>query len=444
MSKTLKVSTQVTYTLGALGGWILWYVIGFFLINFYIPPVHENLPFFINQKAIFYIFNIMAILMFASRLWDAVTDPVIGHLSDQSKNPKGRRKPFMKYGLLAPLFCVLIFVPLTQSVSYINVLWLFVALILFYLSYTIYIIPYFALMVDLCKTTNDRINLSTWLGFAESLGIMIASQAPVIWAIFEQKGTATLLARQQSFGIICLIAFFLMLVPMLFIKEPTRDENAPPPIPIKASLKKLLANPLFRAYGIMLILYITSSNIVIIGVPYFITVLLKLEAKYISLMPIMIITSVLFYPIVNILCKKLGNKKVMIMSLLGMAALFLYALFLGTYPFSPIIQLVLLFIFAGIPVSFVVVLLVAVCSDIATHAKEKLGENLEGMYFAGRNFCIKLGFMFGATLFASFTLLGKDIGNDFGIRAIVFVGILFSLSAAYIFYKKYDQSLIGQ
>ena len=29
-------------------------------------------------------------------LWDAVTDPLIGTLSDNSKNPKGRRRPLMK------------------------------------------------------------------------------------------------------------------------------------------------------------------------------------------------------------------------------------------------------------------------------------------------------------------------------------------------------------
>ncbi len=139
----LPPGKQAAYALGQLGWSTLVNIIGLELVFFYLPPENAGLPTLITTVTFLGIFNAITLIAASGRLWDAITDPIIANLSDRSRNPRGRRIPFLAVGALpAALFCTLMFVPLAREISTINIVWLVIAQLLFYLFLTVYVTPF--------------------------------------------------------------------------------------------------------------------------------------------------------------------------------------------------------------------------------------------------------------------------------------------------------------
>ncbi|MCZ8286845.1 MAG: MFS transporter, partial [Bacteroidia bacterium] len=176
MKPALPLSKQIAYAFGMMGYSILINIISVILVYLYVPPETSGLPHLITQIAIFGVFNVMTIVTTSSRFMDAVYDPYIAQLSDRSKNPAGRRIPLMKKAILpSVLFCCLIFFPLNHYESEMNIAWLALTLILFYISTTSYVIPYYALLPEVAPTSEEKVKLSTWQSVGFVVGIGIAS-----------------------------------------------------------------------------------------------------------------------------------------------------------------------------------------------------------------------------------------------------------------------------
>ena len=88
------------FAIGQLGWSILGGLINAWLVTFYLPTqqdIERGAKFYLpTGLIIFGILTILGLIAFICRIFDAVTDPWIASLSDRSKNPKGRRIPFMK------------------------------------------------------------------------------------------------------------------------------------------------------------------------------------------------------------------------------------------------------------------------------------------------------------------------------------------------------------
>src|SRR5437764_667519 len=102
-SKPLPVGRQIVYAFGMMGWSIMINIIAVLLIYFYEPPADSGIPVLITQVVIFGIFNAVALITTSGRLCDVVFDPLIAQFSDRSKNPKGRRIPFMRAAILPSL-----------------------------------------------------------------------------------------------------------------------------------------------------------------------------------------------------------------------------------------------------------------------------------------------------------------------------------------------------
>jgi len=111
----------------------------------------------------------IALVLIVARIFDAVTDPLIGYLSDRYNTRWGHRKPWLVSGsLLAVVACWFLYVPPEEVSAGHFLLWFLLA----YLGWTISEIPYRAWLAELSQDYNERIRIATWRTFARYLGFM--------------------------------------------------------------------------------------------------------------------------------------------------------------------------------------------------------------------------------------------------------------------------------
>lgn len=433
----MPLKKQLAYACGMMGWSIVINLISVILVYFYLPPDTSGLPRLITQAAVFGFFNVIALVTAGGRLVDAIYDPFIAQFSDSSTNPKGRRIPFMRKAILPSfLFCVLIFYPLKQQEDGLNILWLSLMLIGFYVSTTTYIIPYNALLPELAPGSDDKVRLATWQSAGFVFGIGISSNAFNIATLFQQASDSLsrIAALQVTVMALAAVAAVFMLIPVLAIDEKKYSSSKPSAIPMKSALRQTLQNRNFLLFLVADFSYFIAVTIITSGLIYFVTVLLGLpETIGNKLMILMVLVSFIFYPIVNYLARKVGKKVIVMASLLLLSFIFCGIYFLGRMGFNPLLQIGGLIALAAIPLASLNILPNAILAEIIEKDGQETGQNKEAIYFAVRYFFVKIAQTFGIGLFAMLLVYGKDVGHDLGIRLNGVLGFGLCFLATLIF-----------
>ncbi|MBW2366592.1 MAG: MFS transporter [Deltaproteobacteria bacterium] len=121
--------------------------------------------------------------LFIGRLFDAVTDPTIGYLSDKIKTPLGHRKPWMilgSFGMVVPVY--LIFTPSPDA----GFFYFLSCLLLVYFMMTIQLVPYNAWGIELSSDYKERSKIFSFYQIAGQFGNMVFMLFPLImYPIFK-------------------------------------------------------------------------------------------------------------------------------------------------------------------------------------------------------------------------------------------------------------------
>jgi GPH family glycoside/pentoside/hexuronide:cation symporter len=441
-AEKLPFPKQIAYACGMIGWSIMTNIIIVMLPYFYLAPSNSGLIPLVPQLLLFGIFNIMSVVLTSGRLVDAVFDPFIASLSDKSHNPKGRRIPFMKWAILpAIIFCGLTFCPLVKAESSNNAVWLTFTLIFFFMSVTAYIIPYNALLPELTSTAAEKVKLSSFqqVGFVIGIviGALVNNFADLVQNSFHINNRDT--AIQYTIWGLCAFAGLIMLVPVFVIDEKKYSESKPSHLPIFAAIRKTFSQRNFKYYLISDFSFYMALSIISSGLLFFITVLLPLPKSMGGLlMSVMVLVSLVFYPLINYLSKKIGKKPIVLFSFALLSLIFAMIYFLGKLPVSPEVQVYTLVICAAFPLASLGILPNAILAEIAEKDATDTGENNEGMFFAVKYLFVKLGQTLGIALFAFLTVYGIDAGHDFGLRLNGICGFALCL-VAFIFFTRFRE-----
>jgi GPH family glycoside/pentoside/hexuronide:cation symporter len=440
----LPLNKQIAYACGMMGWSIMINLISVILVYLYLPPADSGLPSLITQVAVFGIFNVIAIITASGRLIDAIYDPFIAQFSDKSKNPKGRRIPIMKLAILPSfIFCCLVFFPLNNQESSSNIAWLLCMLVGFYVSSTTYIIPYNALLPELAPSSEDKVRMATWQSVGYVMGIGIASNAFNLAGFIQQSFHVSekIVALQYSVFILAGLGMLFLAITAFAINEKKYCLGQPSAVPLKEALRDTLRNKNFQLFIVADFSYFIAITIITSGLLYFLKVLLGLgEELGNRLMITMVLVSFIFYPIVNILARKIGKKILVMVSLLLLSLIFLGIFFLGKAPVDPVVQIYTLIALASIPLASLNILPNAILAEIIKKDNEDTGTHKEAIYFAVRYFFVKIAQTVGIALFSMLLIYGKDTGNDTGIRLNGLVGFVLCFLAALIFSRFREKS----
>lgn len=433
--------TKLIYAFGQLGWSLASFGVLYQVSYFYLPPETGNLEFptFIHQGPFLGFLTIIGLILFGGRVFDAITDPIIANLSDKSSSSFGKRKKFMAISVLPlSLFAFLVFFPLSDTNTTLNSVWLIFNVFLFYLSFSLFVVPYNALISELGHHPKDRMIISTMISVAWAVGHSLGFSVFFIKGKFEETlGPTT--AFQLAMGCLIILAFLFMMIPILFLDEKKFTLQTESSFSLMKSIKKVWSNKNFRIFTYADLTYWLSVTIIQMGIIYYVTVLLGLDEGITSaFLPATVLLSFCFYYPVNLLVIKYGKKTLMRTGFIIFALSFLLALDLGKNPLPPTVQLGILAFLAAFPMAVFGIIPNAIVADIVnTHGKIH-GDNQAGMYFGVRTFMMKLGTSLGILVFTSCLLLGKSVENDFGIRMTGFAALIFCVIGLLLFGKFKD------
>jgi len=430
------------FAVGQFGWALLSGIISNWLVYFYQPDetaISQGQTVFIPQGLVVLgIFTVIGAITAFGRIFDAVTDPLIASWSHRCKSKDGRRIPFLKWASLPlALSTILVFwSPVTEK-SWINAAFLFLMVMVYYLSITAYCTPYNALIPELGHTQQERLNISTVISFTFIAGTAVAYLAPMIWGAFIPS-FGRVSSIRLTFTVMAVIAFFCMLVPVFSIKEKDYVRTVPTEDTAFRSLAATFKNREFRKFVGSDILYWIAITMFQTGLPFFVTSLLKLPETLTTLYFVgMTALSLVFYIPINKLAGKLGKKKLMLSAFAVFSLCYFYTGFLGKIGAVPAeIQGVLLTVAAAFPMAVFGILPQAVVADIAQSDSIVSGSNREGMFYAARTFAFKMGQSLSMLLFTAVSTIGAGSGRGYRIAAFTAAGFCVFGGLVFAFYNE--------
>ena len=448
MKPSLPLSKGIAYAIGQLGWSLVLGLVVNYLVYFYLPPEDARLPELIPAYYLFGFISIIGLITMGGRFVDAITDPWIATLSDRSTARRGRRISFMALGGLPMVaMMILIYTPPSADPGALNVVWLAVTLFLFYLFYTIYVTPYFALIAELGHTPIERLNLSTYISLTFFLGTAIASQAPMLFPLFEASGFDRVASIRLTFALFGLLALICLYVPVLVIDEKKYSTGVPSTVPMLESLRMTFRNRNFLPFALSDMVYFLALTILQTALIYYVTVLMRQQEQFYSLLFIvMAVVSFACYPAVNLIARKTGKKKMIVGAFIVFSVVFGLTSILGMpwVPLSLTTQGYLLAVLGGIPLAAFGILPNAILADIAEHDALKTGSHREGIYYGARTFMQKIGQMIAMLVFTSLLILGRDVGDDLGIRLSGLVAAIFCLGGLLLFSRYNEKKVLSE
>lgn len=443
------------FAIGQLGWSILGGIINTWLVTFYLPTqgsVESGAKFYVpTGLVIFGVLTVLGLITFICRIFDAVTDPWIASLSDRSRNPKGRRIPFMqKAAVPFAVITVLVFFAPVEKISTINIIWVLGFLILFYLFMTMYCTPYNALISEFGKTQEDRMYISTAISLTFFFGTLIA-YLPFVFASFLQSNVSYAWSYRILFIILSVLALVCMLVPCVMLKEKEFVDAEPCESNAIKSLAKTFRNRNFRRFAASDIAYWIGLTLFQTGLPFFVKVSMQLDEFYTTVfLGAMTVLSACFYPFVSGMVAKHGKKKLVIIGFSGLALAYIITALIGVIPgLTGIIPGIMIVVVAAFPMALLGIIPQAIVADVAEQDAILTGEKREGMFFAARTFAMKFGQSVAMLVFTSLAVLGtaQDLmSNDLtaspvGLRIVAVVAVCFCVLGAIILVS-YDEKKV--
>jgi Na+/melibiose symporter-like transporter len=236
VSNRLPLSTFVAYGLPRFAMGLVGVVVSVYFVNF-------------GTDVLLIAPYAMGLIQAGARIWDGVTDPVAGYLSDRTRSRFGRRRSWLYLSALLMLLAViLMWSPPAGLDAFWIVVWVAAAYIFYETVQDVFLIPHGALGVELSESYHERTRVFAWQHLFLALGTLFGLAA----LYYVQAGDAR--ERVQVFAV---VGGGLLCATILYaawrLPERASYQGRGPTNPLQALrdvLRNPYARPLFGMYAI--------------------------------------------------------------------------------------------------------------------------------------------------------------------------------------------------
>jgi GPH family glycoside/pentoside/hexuronide:cation symporter len=324
--------------------------------------------------------NIAALgtILFSVRLFDAVTDPVLGYLSDRTRTRMGRRRPYIAVGsIFVALTMYMLFHPPRVS-AFAETIWFAVSIYALFLCWTAVVVPYESLGPEITFDYDERTSLFGMRdGFLIAGTLAAASSPAIVQWFFGLAGDAE--GERSKFFWIAIIYAPLLIGSCWWCVLAIRELPRQTPIGTTGILPGLRQIGRNRPFLILLIAYTISAignNLPATLILYYVEYVLQSKMADAFLL-LYFITGIVFLPGWIAIARRAGKKAAWLASMAVNTGAFIGVFFLG--PGDAAIYGVLVFL-SGIGFGATLAIPSAIQADVIDYDELMTGERREGQY----------------------------------------------------------------
>ncbi len=324
------------------------------------------------------------------RIWDALSDPLMGNISDNTRTRWGRRRPFILIGaiLCAILFALIWSPPAGWSPTAIG--WYFIAMtFLYFTAYTIFMVPWGALGLELTTDYNERTRVQSYRTVFQAVG---ALGLGAMWFLAQKWGGGNDVVGVRyvggAFGLLILVCGVL---PAIFCRENLQHDQDK--ISFGSAVKATFSNRVF-----LLLLGVTIC--VFLGIFMVNNFSLYINTYYVfdgdkeGVAKLNMYANfgfqgagILLVPLISFVATRIGKKVTLIGGLLMVVIAYGTSWWLYT-PANPYLQIITLAM-AAPGLSCMWILSSSMIADICDLDEQKTGRRREGMFGASYSWACK-------------------------------------------------------
>lgn len=222
-----RLSEKIGYGFGDMASSMFWKVFSYYLPFFYSNVFELKL-------------TDAAVLVLVTRIWDAVSDPIMGIMADRTHTRWGKYRPYLLW-MAAPFSVCGILLFTTPDWAYgAKLLWAYVTYILMMTVYTGINVPYGAMLGVLSESPKEKTVFSSFRMFFAYGGSFVALAAwEPLCNLFAGTGMSMQSSWQSSMIVIACACFVLFICCFLLTKEHIKSVSS---VSVGKDFKSLLSN----------------------------------------------------------------------------------------------------------------------------------------------------------------------------------------------------------
>ncbi len=372
----LTKRVKIGFGIGDLGG-NLFFTLGGFYLLYYLTDV-------VGMAA-----GVAGTALMIGKIWDAVSDPITGYLSDRTPGKFGRRRPWIFWGAWLIWAGVVLMFSLPAGASFLYVVLVYC---LVNTGYTFINIPYGALTPELTPDFHERTVLNGYRMSFAVVGTFIGAAAilPLVATFGGGSGGWT----GMSVVIGGVMAVTSLIVVISVREQPHRDDR--PRAGLVASHLSILKLKPFLLALIPWSLHITGVNIIQGALLYYFQFIYGDPGAFQVALPILLAAAILFIPVWVRISRFIGKRASYNAGMALFAASVLVFFFIG-HRSGPTVAYVIMAI-AGIGFATQYVMPFSIIPDVVEYDYAENGVRREGVFYGQWTFMSKIGQALGIAI----------------------------------------------
>lgn len=333
-------------------------------------------------------FTVIGIMLVVGRIWDAVNDPVMGSIVENTHTKWGKFRPWILIGALLTAI-VIIFMFNFRPTGWAFVIFFFVMYLFWEMFFTLNDIPYWSLIPALSKNKKDRDTVTTLVVVFAGVGAFAGNAIITLTTVGRMvRGYSIISYTFAIFFIAC------TLLTVFGVKEPKEVlPEKPEKISIKQMFKVIAKNDQLLWASLALMLYSVGSGLLTaLGYNFF-----WLEIGYNGTLTMIFILSfaisnILIQSFYSALAKRFTRKQLMNFSFIALVFGYAMMLSIGWVDFLPVNIITAcafgVFVFGGQAIFYMVV--IVNMTNTIEYNEFKTGDRNEAIVFSLRPFVAKM------------------------------------------------------